>query len=130
MRQDTNLASIQHRSYYLLKCQELNKMKLPTPPTVILLFLRMSPLGQATFSSVLVINEHSILATYQKGSHNFLQKLLLSFQSSCGISPHFKPKSDAGPLFLKLYCFLKYTTITTATITTATAHSCTQQSQL
>ena len=60
---------------------------LPTPQIVILIFLRMSPLGQATFSSVLVISEHSILVTYQTGSHNFLRKLLSSFQSSSDISP-------------------------------------------
>jgi hypothetical protein len=109
---------------------------LPTLQTAILLFLRMSPLGQATFSSVVVINEHSTLATYQTESHHsqaqksiqelvsfpvsLLQKLQSSFQSSCGISPHFKPKSDVGPLFLQLWCFLRY-----ITITNVTAHTCT-----
>jgi hypothetical protein len=90
-RQNTNLAPIHTQFILSFKTpwtdqNEVPNM-LPTPQIVTLIFLRMSPLGQATFSSVLVINEHSILATYQTGSHNFLQKLLSSFQSSCGIFP-------------------------------------------
>ena len=79
---------------------------LPTPQIVCIIFLKMSLLGQVTFWSVLVTNEHPILVTYQTGPHTFqaqksiqepvffpvsiLQKLLSSFQSSCGISPTLK----------------------------------------
>ena len=106
----------------------------------------MSPFGQATFSSVLVVNEHSTLVTYQTRSHHFraqksiqelvffpvslLQKLLSSFQSSCGISPHFKPKCDAGPLFLQLCCFLRYIRFTNVTIQTRIQQHNTKQSHV
>ena len=97
---------------------------LPPPRIVILIFLRMSALGQDPFWSVLVINEHSILATYQTGPHHFqaqksthksvffplslLQKLRSSFQSSCGISPTSKqnvmqPTVLATLLFSKIH---------------------------
>ena len=119
---------------------------LPTPQTVILTFLRMSPLGQATFPSVVVVNEHSNHVTYQTESHHFqaqksiqepvffsvslLQKLMSSFQSSCGIYPHFKPKCDAAPLSLQLCCFLRYITITNLTAHTRTQQHTTQQSHV
>ena len=141
-RQNTNLAPTEAQFILSFKMRWTDQNEvpnmLPTPQILILIFLRMSPLGQATFWSVLVINAHSTLATHHTRSHSFqaqksvqepmffplslLQKLLSSFQSSCGISPHFKPKCDAGPLFLQLCCFLRH-----ITITTVTAHTCTQQ---
>ena len=97
---------------------------LPPPQIVIQIFLRMSALGQDPFWFVLVINEHSILATYQTGPHHFqaqkyaqkpvffplslLQKLRSSFQRYCGISPTSKqnvtqPTVLATLLFSKIH---------------------------
>ena len=41
------------------------------------------------------------------------------------LSPHFKPKSDACPLFLQLCCFLRHTTIPTVTAHTPLVHNST-----
>jgi len=58
-----------------------------------------------------------------------LQKLLSPFQRSCGIFPHFNPKSDACPLLLKLCCFLRHTTIPTVTAHTPLVHNSTPLSK-
>ena len=84
----------------------------------------MSPLGQATFSSVLVVNVHSILATYQMGGHTtFAKSYGHHLKVPVAFSPHFKPKSDACPLFLQLCCFLRHITIPTVTAHTPLVHN-------
>lgn len=146
-RWNTNLAPIQ--TMFVLSCKmpwtnqnEVPNM-LPTPRIVILLFLKMSPLGQATFSSVVVVNDHSFLVRNKTGvtplysseihSRTCVLPSISSPKATFIISkfpwhfpPHFKAKRDAGPLFLQVCCFLRYITITNITthysaITCATA---------
>jgi len=66
----------------------------------------------------------------RQGSHNFLQKLHSSFQSSCSIFPNYKAKCNAGPLLLKRCCFVRYIRISNVTVHTRTRQHTTQQSHL